>query len=166
VNLLVGEIIAGLVLGPSIIGLIDYDETFAVFGIIGAMLLFFDIGYEHLDLTELLSVGSAAVSIALFGMIIPAGTGLALGLAFDYSVTESAFLALALSVTSIAVTARTLLDLHQLDSRVGHRVVGAAVVDDIVGLVAFALLLLAVSGGGTIEAVTTLGQVIGSLPSP
>jgi len=158
---LVGEIIAGLVLGPSIIGLIDYDETFAVFGIIGAMLLFFDIGYEHLDLTELLSVGSAAVSIALFGMIIPAGTGLALGLAFDYSVTESAFLALALSVTSIAVTARTLLDLHQLDSRVGHRVVGAAVVDDIVGLVAFALLLLAVSGGGTIEAVTTLGQVIG-----
>jgi len=143
---LVGEIIAGLVLGPSIIGLIDYDETFAVFGIIGAMLLFFDIGYEHLDLTELLSVGSAAVSIALFGMIIPAGTGLALGLAFDYSVTESAFLALALSVTSIAVTARTLLDLHQLDSRVGHRVVGAAVVDDIVGLVAFALLLLAVSG--------------------
>lgn len=125
------------------------------------MLLFFDIGYEHLDLTELLSVGSAAVSIALFGMIIPAGTGLALGLAFDYSVTESAFLALALSVTSIAVTARTLLDLHQLDSRVGHRVVGAAVVDDIVGLVAFALLLLAVSGGGTIEAVTTLGQVIG-----
>jgi len=61
---LVGEIIAGLVLGPSIIGLIDYDETFAVFGIIGAMLLFFDIGYEHLDLTELLSVGSAAVSIS------------------------------------------------------------------------------------------------------
>jgi len=80
-------------------------------------------------------------------MIIPAGTGLALGLAFDYSVTESAFLALALSVTSIAVTARTLLDLHQLDSRVGHRVVGAAVVDDIVGLVAFALLLLSQSPG-------------------
>jgi len=158
---LVGEIIAGLVLGPSIIGLIDYDETFAVFGMIGAMLLFFDIGYEHLDLTELLSVGSAAISIALFGMIIPAGTGLVLGLAFDYSVAESAFLALALSVTSIAVTARTLLDLHQLDSRVGHRVVGAAVVDDVVGLLAFALLLLAVSGDGTIEAVATLGQVIG-----
>ncbi|QCC49362.1 cation:proton antiporter (plasmid) [Halobellus limi] len=122
---------------------------------------FFDIGYEHLDLTELLSVGSAAISIALFGMIIPAGTGLVLGLAFDYSVAESAFLALALSVTSIAVTARTLLDLHQLDSRVGRRVVGAAIVDDVVGLLAFALLLLAVSGDGTIEAVATLGQVIG-----
>ncbi|WP_435075816.1 cation:proton antiporter [Halorubrum sp. HHNYT27] len=158
---LVGEIIAGLVLGPSVFGLIDYDGTFAAFGIIGAMLLFFDIGYEHLDLTDLLSVGPVAVSIALFGMIVPAGAGFALGLAFDFGVVESAFLALVLSVTSIAVTARTLLDLHQLDSQIGHRVVGAAVVDDVVGLVAFALLLLAISGDGAVEVVTTIGKVIG-----
>ena len=158
---LVGEIIAGLVLGPSVIGLIDYQGTFAMFGIVGAMLLFFDIGYEHLDLEELLSVGPAAISIALFGMIIPGGTGIVLGLVFDYGVAGSAFLALALSVTSIAVTARTLLDLHQLDSRVGHRIVGAAIVDDVVGLVAFALLLLALTGDGAFEAVTTLGKVIG-----
>jgi len=144
---LVGEIIAGLVLGPSVFGLIDYDGTFAAFGIIGAMLLFFDIGYEHLDLTDLLSVGPVAVSIALFGMIVPAGSGFALGLTFDFGVVESAFLALVLSVTSIAVTARTLLDLRQLDSQIGHRVVGAAVVDDVVGLVAFALLLLAIAPG-------------------
>lgn len=158
---LVGEIIAGLVLGPSVFGLIDYDGTFAAFGIIGAMLLFFDIGYEHLDLTDLLSVGPVAVSIALFGMIVPAGAGFALGLAFDFGVVESAFLALVLSVTSIAVTARTLLDLRQLDSQIGHRVVGAAVVDDVVGLVAFALLLLAISGDGAVEVVTTIGKVIG-----
>jgi Kef-type K+ transport system membrane component KefB len=158
---LVGEIMAGLVLGPAVIGLIDYDGTFAVFGIIGAMLLFFDVGYEHLDLTELLSVGPAAIVIALFGMLIPAGTGVVLGFMFDYGVVGSAFLALALSVTSIAVTARTLLDIRQLDSEIGHRVVGAAVVDDIVGLVAFALLLLAVAGNGPIEAVTALGKVIG-----
>jgi Kef-type K+ transport system membrane component KefB len=158
---LVGEIIAGLVLGPSAIGLIDYDGTFAVFGIIGAMLLFFDVGYEHLDLTELLSVGPAAISIALLGMIIPAGTGLLLGLTFGYGITASAFLALALSVTSIAVTARTLLDLQQLDSRIGHRVIGAAVVDDVIGLVAFAFLLIAISGDGAFAVLTTLGTVIG-----
>jgi len=158
---LVGEIIAGLVLGPSVFGLIEYDGTFAAFGLIGAMLLFFDIGYEHLDLTDLLSVGPAAVSIALSGMVVPAGAGFVLGLTFDFGVVGSAFLALVLSVTSIAVTARTLLDIDQLDSQVGHRVVGAAVVDDVVGLVAFALLLLAVSGGGTIDVVATLGKVIG-----
>jgi Kef-type K+ transport system membrane component KefB len=157
---LVGEIAAGLVLGPSVIGLIEYSETFAVFGTIGAMLLFFDIGYEHLDLTELLAVGPAAVSIAVFGMVVPAGAGVALGLAFGHGVAGSAFLALALSVTSIAVTARTLLDLDHLDSRVGHRVVGAAVVDDVVGFVAFALLLLAVAGTGSGEIAVTIGGVI------
>ena len=158
---LVGEIIAGLVLGPSVVGLIDYDGTFAAFGLIGAMLLFFDIGYEHLDLTDLLSVGPAAISIAVCGMIVPAGAGFVLGLMFDFGVIGSAFLALVLSVTSIAVTARTLLDIHQLDSQIGHRIVGAAVVDDVIGLVAFALLLLAVSGGGAIDIVVTLGKVVG-----
>lgn len=158
---LVGEIIAGIVLGPSLVGLIDYEGTFAAFGIIGAMLLFFDIGYEHLELSDLLSVGPAAISIAFFGMLIPAIAGFLLGRTFDFDVVGSAFLALVLSVTSIAVTARTLLDINQLDSRVGHRVVGAAVVDDVVGLVTFALLLLAVSGDGAIEMVTMLGKVIG-----
>jgi Kef-type K+ transport system membrane component KefB len=157
---LVGEIAAGLVLGPSVIGLIEYSETFAVFGTIGAMLLFFDIGYEHLDLTELLAVGPAAVSIAVFGMVVPAGAGVALGLASGHGVAGRAGLALALSVTSIAVTARTLLDLDHLDSRVGHRVVGAAVVDDVVGFVAFALLLLAVAGTGSGEIAVTIGGVI------
>lgn len=157
---LVGEIAAGLVLGPSAVGLIEYSETFAVFGTIGAMLLFFDIGYEHLDLAELLAVGPAAVSIALFGMIVPAGAGVSLGLAFGHGIAGSAFLALALSVTSIAVTARTLLDLDHLDSRVGHRVVGAAVVDDILGFVAFALLLLAVAGNGSGEVAVTIEKVV------
>lgn len=158
---LVGEIVAGLVLGPSVVGLVEYKGTFATFASVGTMLLFFDVGYEHLALEELLSVGSAAISIAPFGRVVPAGTGFVLGLAFDYGVAASAFLTLALSVTSIAVTARTLLDLDQLDSRVGHRVVGAAVVDDVVGLVAFALLVIALTGDGVTGAVTTLGKVIG-----
>jgi Kef-type K+ transport system membrane component KefB len=157
---LVGEILAGLVLGPSVLGLITYEGTFGVFGLIGAMFLFFDVGYEHLDLAELFVVGPAAISIALFGMIVPAIAGIGLGLTFGYGVAGSAFLALALSVTSIAVSARTLLDLEALDSQIGHRIVGAAVVDDIVGLLAFALLLLAVSGNGTTEIVATLGKVI------
>ncbi|AGN02875.1 sodium/hydrogen exchanger [Salinarchaeum sp. Harcht-Bsk1] len=157
---LVGEIVAGLVLGPSVVGLIDYDGTFAVFATIGAMLLFFDVGYEHLDLTELLAVGPAAISIGLCGMVVPAATGVALGLAFGYGAVETAFLALALSVTSIAVTARTLVDLERLESRIGHRIVGAAVVDDVLGLLAFALLLTTVSGEGFQAAVTTLGKVI------
>lgn len=156
---LVGEIIAGLILGPSVVGLIVYEGTFAVFATIGAILFFFDIGYEHLDLTDLLAVGPASGSIALWGMIIPAGAGVALGLIFDYDVITIAFLAIALSVSSIAVTARTLLDLDQLDSRVGHRIVGAAVVDDVVGLVAFSLLLLVIAGNGIIEGVTTIVKV-------
>lgn len=106
-------------------------------------------------------------------MTIPASTGVVLGLMFGYDIATSAFLGLALSVTSIAVTARTLLDLEQLDSRIGHRIVGAAVVDDIVGFVGFALLLIAVVGGDSTEFVTTIGNGFrdskfgrGSLASP
>jgi Kef-type K+ transport system membrane component KefB len=156
---LVGEIGAGIVLGPHVAGLVDYEGTFGVLATVGAMLLFFDVGYEHLDLDELLSTGPDAVSIAAAGMLVPAVAGVALGRWFGYDSVGSAFLALALSVTSIAVTARTLVDLDYLDTRLGHRIVGAAVVDDAVGLAGFSLLLLTVEGGRPVEAATTVATV-------
>jgi Kef-type K+ transport system membrane component KefB len=157
---LLGEIGAGVLLGPFILDLVHYEGTFAVLSTVGAMLLFFDIGYEHLDIGELLAVGPAAVSIALFGMVVPGVAGVALGTAFGYGTVGSAFLALALSVTSIAITARTLLHLDALDTPIGHRVVGAAVVDDVVGLAGFALLLVAVQGGGPAGGLVTVGQAV------
>jgi Kef-type K+ transport system membrane component KefB len=157
---LLGEIAAGVLLGPSGVGLLDYEGTFAVLATLGAMLLFFDVGYEQLDLDELLETGPAAVSIALFGMLVPATAGVALGFAFGYGPVQTAFLGLALSVTSIAVTARTLLHMGQLDTPIGTRVVGAAVVDDVVGLLWFALLLIAATGGGPVEGLVSFGKML------
>ena len=156
---LVGEILTGIVLGPFVLDVVAYEDTFAVLATIGAMLLFLDVGYEHLDLDDLLSVGPAAVVIALSGMTLPAVAGVGLGLAFGAGVAGSAFLGLALSVTSIAVTARTLVDLDALETTLGHRIVGAAVVDDVLGLLGFALLLASVSGDGPADAVATVGTI-------
>jgi Kef-type K+ transport system membrane component KefB len=158
---LLGEIGAGIVLGPSLLGTIEYEGTFSVLATIGAMLLFFDIGYEQIDLGELLAVGPAALRIALFGMAVPAVAGVALGAVFGVRAAGSAFLALAFSVTSIAITARTLLHLDALDTAIGRRVLGAAVVDDVVGLAGFALLFIAVAGGGLLDYLATVAGVVG-----
>jgi Kef-type K+ transport system membrane component KefB len=158
---ILGEILAGILLGTHVLGVIGATESFALLAAIGSMLLLFDVGYEELDLTELKHGGLAVVLVVLFGAGLPAVTGAATGLLFGYSRAASTILAIALGVTSIGITARVFLDLDRLDTRYGHHVVGAAVTTEIIGLVTFSLLLATKQSGGVLmRGVRVLGPVV------
>lgn len=154
---LLGEIAAGIVLGPHVLGVVSPEGPFAMFATIGAVLLFFDVGYEQIEFGELFTAGIPAVGIALSGMAIPAVVGTSIGQAFGYDLDASLFLGLVFAVTSIAVTVRTLMHLGRVDTDYGVRIVGAAVIDDVIGLIALALLLVFVRG----QSASTAGQTFG-----
>ena len=145
---LLGEIAAGVVLGPHLVGAIAPDApAFAAFATVGAVLLFFDVGYDEIRLDDLTGVAVPAAVVALAGMALPFAAGIGVARVFGYGGTAAVFLGLGMAVTSIAVTARTLMDLGRLDTRAGHVVVGAAVVDDVVAVLAFGALVAGTSAG-------------------
>jgi Kef-type K+ transport system membrane component KefB len=146
---ILGEILVGIVLGTHVLGIVDPSGTFALLAAIGSMLLLFDAGYEEIDLDELERGGVPVVIIGLFGAGLPAIIGVGTGLAFGYSLAASGILAIAMGVTSIGITARVFLDLDRLDTRYGLHVVGAAVSAEIIGLMAFSLLLTTQQAGAS-----------------
>jgi Kef-type K+ transport system membrane component KefB len=156
-----GEILAGVVLGAHVLGIVDPGSAFALLAAIGSMLLLFDAGYEEIDLADLERGGRPVALVALFGAGLPAVAGVATGLVFGYSLVASAVLAITIGVTSIGITARTFLDLDRLNTRYGIHVVGAAVTAEIVGLVAFSLLLATHGTGATTQYARVLGPVVG-----
>ncbi len=130
-----GELFAGIVLGRSLLGLLDpHDPVIHALGELGVLVLLFEIGL-HTDLRSLARVGRSAVAVGLVGVALPFLLGdLAsrqLGLATITAVVASA----ALTATSIGISARVLADLGQLQRPEGQIVLGAAVLDDVVGLV-------------------------------
>jgi Kef-type K+ transport system membrane component KefB len=159
---LLGEILSGVLLGPSLLGLIDPEGDFALLAGIGAVMLLFDAGYEDVDLEMLMSVRRTASVIAVLGMVLPFAAGLIIGLSFGYPGETCAFIGLALTVTSIAVTARTLIDLGKLRTTYGSKILGAAVVDDVLGLLGFSIfLILTVSGRLRVgQVLLTVGKVL------
>lgn len=144
---LLGQILAGILLGPHLVDLIHPGGEFATLAAIGAALLLFDAGYEDVELDRLLEYRFSATAIALMGMTVPFSAGFLLGIAFGYGTMPSVFLGLALSVTSIAITVGTLVNMDRMNTPYGVRILAAAVLDDILGLLGFSFLLLAVSGG-------------------
>jgi Kef-type K+ transport system membrane component KefB len=101
---------------------------------LGVLLLLFLIGLET-DIHRLLSVGSASLSVALAGVVLPFAAGYSVGAALGLPTTVSIFLGAALTATSVGITARVLSDLGHLKSDESQVILGAAVVDDILGLV-------------------------------
>src|SRR5258706_2132926 len=130
----VGEILAGILIGPSALGLVHGEATMRVLAELGVILLLLDVGME-MDLAELGAVGRASLSVATVGVIMPfVGGGLA-GLAMGMSGNEALFVGAALTATSVGITARVFGDLRALASVEARTVLGAAVADDVIGLV-------------------------------
>ena len=148
-----GELIGGVVIGVSGLRLVDpKDVTIHLLAELGVILLLFLIGLET-DLSKLLSVGGPAAAVALVGIALPFGAGYAFGTFLDMSTMVSIFLGAAMTATSVGITARVLSDLGHLQDDESQVILGAAVIDDIVGLVL--LTLVGTLAGG--EALTAGG---------
>jgi Kef-type K+ transport system membrane component KefB len=145
-----GELLAGVVLGPSVLGLVPLSEGVFLLSEIGVVLLLFEVGLET-DLFEMLRVGPPALAVALVGMLLPFLGGYAVTAALGYETLTAVFAGAALTATSIGITARVLSELGALQTREGQIVLGAAVVDDVLGLIVLAI-VSHVAEKGSLEA--------------
>ena len=144
----IGEILAGVVLGPFIFGLINplHAETFHVYEVfaeVGVIILLFSIGL-HIKVDDILKVGRTSSVVAILGVILPFFFGYLFTLTSEHTTVEAMFIGAAMVATSVGITARVFADLGILDSRVAKVILAAAVIDDILGL----LVLAVVTGVG------------------
>ncbi|HST69228.1 MAG TPA: cation:proton antiporter [Solirubrobacterales bacterium] len=142
---IVGEILGGVLVGPSVLGLVAVGEVLRVFSELGVVFLLFWVGLET-RLSEMRAVGRIAVAVGSAGVVVPFLAGTGFGLALGESTETSVFLGAALAATSAGITSATFLDLGIARSRAARTVLGAAVVDDVL-----ALLLLSVAVGMAAE---------------
>lgn len=145
-----GEIVAGIIIGPSVLGLVelggDRGVSVGLLAELGVLLLLLTVGME-MDLGELRRVGGPALSVAVIGVALPFVAGIGVGLAFGLSTNTSIFFGAALTATSVGITARVFGDLRALASTEARIVLGAAVADDVLGLVVLTVVTKLVTGG-------------------
>jgi Kef-type K+ transport system membrane component KefB len=144
---LVGEILAGLVIGPSLLGLVEPDETLEVFAELGVVFLLFWVGLET-RLSELREVGGVAARVGALGVAVPFAAGYGTGIALGESGATSVFLGAALVATSVGITSAVLLELGALASTAARTILGAAVLDDILAMVLLAVAVGIAEQGG------------------
>jgi Kef-type K+ transport system membrane component KefB len=135
---LLGELLAGLILGPSLLGWVQPEQGFSVLSDLGLFFLMFYAGLE-MDPRELLEHFWLSLFISLGGFIVPLAAGFGVALLFGATVFQAVFIGLGLSVTGLAVGARILRDMEIHKSKVGHLIIGAAIPDDIYALVVFSV---------------------------
>jgi Kef-type K+ transport system membrane component KefB len=154
----VGELIAGIVLGPSLLGWLEPSEIVHLLAEIGIILLLFKVGLET-DITRLAKAGGKSFAVAFVGFIVPFVLGFFISYSFfGLSVLVSLFIGGTLTATSIGITVRVLSDLRRQHSREAQIVLGAAVIDDVMGVIVLALLYEFSTSGG-INLINT-GKVI------
>ena len=132
----VGEILVGIVIGPSVLGWITYTDFVSSIAHLGAIILLFVTGLEF-KLREITNF--KYLVIAFFGVIIPWAGGYAVATAFGYELTKAALIGVAFAATSIAITADTLREMGKLQSEAAKAIIGAAIIDDILALLALAV---------------------------
>ncbi len=144
---MLGEILAGIILGPSILGLLHESHILELFAEIGIIFMIFMLGLET-KVSHLRAVGARALAIAFGGIAVPFGAGWALGVAIGATWGEALFYGAILTATSVAVTARTLMDMDLTRSKLSQTVLAAAVIDDVAGLMILAVVLTLSGSGG------------------
>ncbi|MXR67655.1 cation:proton antiporter [Shewanella insulae] len=136
----VGEILAGILIGPSLLGWIAPHETLSVMAELGVILLLFSIGCET-SIKHLYQAGNSAIGVALLGIALPAGViGLVCLFYLELPGFTALYLGCALTATSIGVSVRVMAQAKRSQSREGHIILGAAVIDDIAGVILLSLL--------------------------
>ncbi len=154
---LIGEILAGMLIGPSVLGLVEPGEALEVFAELGVVFLLFWVGLET-KLSDMKEVGRSAATVGALGVLLPFAGGLGFALAIGEPTPTALFVGVALVATSVGITSAVLIELGVLGGRAAKTILGAAVIDDIL-----AMLLLAVAvgleGDGRIDVASLAGTV-------
>lgn len=157
----IGELLAGLLIGPSLLGWVSPDTTMKLLAEIGIILLLFEVGMDT-NLTRLARSGSKPYIVALMGFVLPFSLGYVVSsVLFELPSMTSLFIGGTLTATSIGITVRVLDDLGKRHSDEAQIVIGAAVLDDILGVLALALLYqFAIEQQVSFDAVSEVGLYI------
>ncbi len=137
----VGEIVAGLIIGPCCLGLVKQTDFLSEMAEIGVVLLMFMAGLET-DLKELLKTGFKALLIACFGVLVPLILGTVYFMVF-YGISaigseaffKAVFIGTIMTATSVSITVQSLRELGKLKGTIGTTIVSAAIIDDVIGIV-------------------------------
>ena len=138
---LIGEILAGVLVGPSVLGLVEPTDVLAVFAELGAVVLLFWVGLET-RLDDLRQVGRTAAWVGVLGVLLPFAGGSAIAASVGESTAVVVFSGAALVATSVGITAAVLGELGLVSTPAGRTILGAAVIDDIL-----AMLIVGVAAG-------------------
>ncbi|GHT40446.1 Na+/H+-exchanging protein [Endomicrobiia bacterium] len=151
---IIGELLAGVVICPSVLGLVNVNinETSVLTSVLtslselGAIILLFEVGLST-NIKEFLKAGGCAATVAVVGVVAPYFLGYFVFLCFGFTSTQAIFAGAILTATSVGITARVFKDLNRLETKEAKIVLGAAVIDDVIGLVILAVVLKLVQGG-------------------
>jgi Kef-type K+ transport system membrane component KefB len=150
---IVGEILAGVVVGPSVVGLVEPSETLEVFAELGVVFLLFWVGLET-KVSDLARVGRPAALVGVLGIAVPFAGGMGLGAGLGESTATQVFIGSALGATSVGITSAVLIELGVLRSLAARTILGAAIIDDIL-----AMILLAVASGVAAREGVDVGEI-------
>ena len=145
----VGEILAGIAIGPSVLGWVAPSELITILAEVGVIFLLFTVGLETKP-QAIFQVGKRAVMVGVLGVVLPFVAGYAIAMWWDGSFVEAMFIGAALVATSVGITARVLGSMGLLDTQTARIILGAAVIDDILGLIILSL-VSSISQQGTIS---------------
>jgi Kef-type K+ transport system membrane component KefB len=151
-----GELLAGVLIGPGGLGLVHESDALHALAELGVLILLFEVGLES-DLNQLLRAGAQATLVAVVGVALPLALGFGVMRWFGHSALLAVFVGATLTATSVGITARVFADLGRLQDTAARVVLGAAVVDDILGLIILAVVTgIAQTGGVSFAAVGLL----------
>lgn len=161
----VGALLAGLILGPAMIGILQETDFTSKLSEVGVITLMFTAGLET-DMQEMKKAGKTCFIIALIGVIVPLIGGFALASVFNTQPNDAkcslflqnVFIGVVLTATSVSITVETLKELGKLNTRAGNAILGAAVIDDILGIIC--LTLITSMADSSINIGTTLVKIV------
>lgn len=157
--MVLGQLIFGIIIGPSLLNIVSPTETFIHMSDLGVILLMFIAGLET-DLDEMIKSGKSSFVIAMGGVILPIALGIAASSLFGNPLEEGFFIGVILAATSVSITVETLREIDKLRTKQGIAILGAAVIDDVIGIVLLSLVTGFVKPGAGQSFVIVLAKLV------
>ncbi len=156
---MIGEIIAGIILGPSLLNLIHRTEEIRVISELGIFLLVIIAGLE-INIDDILkSLKGKNIIISLMAFFLPLFSGWVIGYVFDQDLMTTVFIGLCVAITALPVSIRILMDLDKINSHVGQKIISIAIFDDVLALTILGILLNVKDTDMSVGAVAKAGAV-------